>query len=140
MAKTISMEDLEKELLATALSFKNGKEAKKFIGKEGTKLKRETKKLAAARVTKRTGEYLKGVSRAKPYKTKDGSVGVFVRNESKYGNTIEVGRVNSIGKDGKNRGYTSGVHVYKDAAKNFENGHRERVEAFVDEMLDKGMS
>ena len=65
---TNDLEDLEKEVLRLARKYP--KEAKKFLQKQGNKLKAKAKKKAKSKVKVKTGNYLKGFKRGKVYKYK----------------------------------------------------------------------
>ena len=58
---TNDLEDLEKELLRLAKKYP--KEAKKFLQKQGNKLKAKAKKKAKSKIGTKTGNYLKGFKR-----------------------------------------------------------------------------
>ena len=65
---TNDLEDLEKEVLRLAKKYP--KEAKKFLQKQGNKLKAKAKKKAKSKIKVKNGNYLKGFKRGKVYKYK----------------------------------------------------------------------
>ncbi|MGB6129674.1 MAG: HK97 gp10 family phage protein [Psychrilyobacter sp.] len=141
-------DDFTKDILELAIKLDKGKEVKKLMGKEGTKLKKQTKALAKIRVKKQTGKYQKSISRGKVFKsTKTDDMVVRVYNKIPKGNeeemkkeaikynAIEYGRVIK-GKDGIEKGFLSGKHILKDAKSNFKDEYYSDVEDFIDDMLD----
>jgi len=131
--------DFEEELLSLAQEFKNGKEAKKFLKKSGTKLKNKTLKLAKARVNKKSGNLFKGIARGKPYKYPvDGSfaVRVYAGAPAYHAHLLEYGH-RMVTKDGKEVGFVKGKHFFEDAAKEYESEYYNDVDDWLDDMLDK---
>lgn len=133
------LSEFEEELLSLAQEFKNGREAKKFLRKSGTKLKNKTLKLAKARVKKKTGNLFKGIARGKPYKYEvDGSyaVRVYAGKPAYHAHLLEYGH-RMVTKDGKEVGFVKGKHFFEDAAEEYKPEYYNEVEDWIDDMLDK---
>lgn len=129
--------DLEEEILDLAQEFKNGREAKKFLRKSGTKLKNRTLKLAKLRVKKKTGNLFKGIKRGKPYKYYvDGSWAVRVYGASPHTHLLNNGHRVVAPYTKEEKGFAKGYHFFEDAAKDYEKKFYEDVQGFIDELLD----
>ena len=85
---TNDLEDLEKEVLRLARKYP--KEAKKFLQKQGNKLKAKAKKKAKSKVKVKKGNYLKGFKRGKVYKYKGEEDTVRVYNSMPHAHLIEM--------------------------------------------------
>lgn len=130
--------DLEEEILDLAQEFKNGREAKKFLRKSGTKLKNRTLKLAKARVKKKTGNLYKGIKRGKPYKYYvDGrmAVRVYAGAPAHHAHLLNNGH-RIVDKNGNEHGFAKGHHFFEDAADAYEKEYYDDVQDFIDELLD----
>lgn len=115
------------------------KEVKKFMQKEGNKLKNATKRKARSSVKKRTGNYEKSIKRGKYYKhsaTGADSIRVYTGSPAHHGHLIEEGH-NMVTRGGRNVGFVKGYHVFKSAANEFEDRYESDCEGFVDEIADK---
>lgn len=133
------LDDLEEEILDLAQEFKNGREAKKFLRKQGTKLKNRTVKVAKARVKKKTGNLFKGIARGKPYKYHvDGStaVRIYAGALAYHAHLLNNGH-RIVDKDGKEHGFVKGHHFFEDAADDYEDEYYDGVQDFIDELLDE---
>lgn len=129
--------DLEEEILDLAQEFKNGREAKKFLRKSGTKLKNRTLKLAKLRVKKKTGNLFKGIKRGKPYKYYvDGRMAVRVYGASPHTHLLNNGHRVVAPYTKEEKGFAKGYHFFEDAAKDYEKEFYEDVQDFIDELLD----
>ncbi|WP_256761410.1 HK97 gp10 family phage protein [Cohnella sp. WQ 127256] len=113
------------------------KETKKFLQKEGNKLKTKTRAKVKQKVKKDTGNYQKSIKRGKVYKF-DGADSVRVYSGDPKSHLIEYGH-KIVGKDGTEHGFKQGEHVFADAAQEFNNEFIADCEQFIDEMLDKGL-
>lgn len=133
------LSEFEEELLSLAQEFKNGREAKKFLRKSGTKLKNKTLKLAKARVKKQTGNLFEGIARGKPYKYRvDGNfaIRVYAKAPAYHAHLLEYGH-RMVTKDGKEVGFVKGKHFFEDAAEEYKPEYYNEVEDWIDDMLDK---
>lgn len=131
--------DLEEEILDLAQEFKNGREAKKFLRKSGTKLKNRTLKLAKLRVKKKTGNLFKGIKRGKPYKyyvDKSMAVRVYAGSPAYHAHLLNNGH-RIVDKNGKEHGFAKGHHFFEDAADDYEEEYYDDVQGFIDELLDE---
>lgn len=140
---TSGLSDFTKDLLDLAQN-QFPKETKKFLREEGTKLNRKTKALAKQRVKKKSGNYIKGFKRGKPYKhNPTESYAVRVYNYQPHAHLIEDGHVmldhkKQTVKNGEK--FVKGKKVLTDASNSFEGQFENDVEKFVDDMLEKGLS
>lgn len=128
--------DFEEELLQLASEFKDGKEAKKFLGKAGTKLKNVTVRIAKSRVKKVTGNLFRGIARGKPYKYYiDGSMAVRVYGKSPHTHLLNNGH-RVVDRKGKEQGFAPGYHFMEDGADTYKEQFNEDILGFLDDMLD----
>ena len=119
------------------------RETKKFMAKEGTKLKSVVKSLAKTRVQVDSGNYMKHLKRGKPYQYRGLDWSIRVYNSSNHGHLIEdghdiVARGSKRGK-GKKVGYKNGYHIQADAQRRFMNTYIKDAMDFLDELLNKGL-
>ncbi len=137
----------DKELLALADDLEKMSEAvpklvKKFLNKEGTKLKSAVKKLAKTRVRIDSGNYMKHLKRGKPYQYKGVDWSIRVYNASNHAHLIEdghdiVAKGSKRGK-GKKVGHKNGYHIHADAERRFVNTYVKDAMDFLDDVLDEG--
>ncbi|MFW2490972.1 HK97 gp10 family phage protein [Clostridium chromiireducens] len=131
----------EKKLLEAATE-KMPREARKFVNKEGTKLKRITVKTARAKVKKKTGNYLKSIKKGKPYIYKgNGGYSVRVYHSPKiapHAHLIEDGH-RIVNHEGQEVGYKPGLKVVDGSRREFESTFYQDIENFIDDMLGKGL-
>lgn len=115
------------------------KEVKKFMQKEGNKLKRLTLKIAKASVKKMSGNYFKGIKRGKYYryeKTGADSIRVYVGEPAYHGHLIEHGH-EMVSHSGTSTGiYVHGYHVFKKAEDKFKSDYERDSEKFADEIVE----
>lgn len=131
-----TLDDFEKDLLSAALDLNKGKHAKKFLRKEGTKLNREHKKQAkAAAIGKKTGNFMKGFKRGKPYKFA-GDLAVRAYNGSPHAHLLDEGH-RIVDKSGAEHGFKEGAHFMEKAEKSFRDEYVKDCKDFVDELLDE---
>lgn len=97
--------------------------------KEGTKLRKETKK-EARKLGKKTGNYLKSIKRGKVYKY-NGAQAVRVYSAAPHAHLIEEGH-RMVTHDGKEVGFVRGHHVFEIASKNFETEYFTDLDNFLD--------
>lgn len=114
------------------------KEIKKFMQKEGTKLKNRTKKKAKSSVKKKTGNYLEGIKRGKYYKyDKNGadSIRVYAGKPAHHSHLLEYGHRTL------NNNMTRAYHIFKTTADDFESTYENDCDDFankITEPLNKG--
>lgn len=131
----------EKKLLEVA-TVKMPRESRKFIGQEGTKLRKITVSTARAKVKKKTGNYFKSIKKGKPYIYKgNGGYSVRVYNSKKiapHAHLIEDGH-RIVNHEGQEVGYKPGLKVFDSSRREFENQFYGDIENFIDDMLEKGL-
>lgn len=156
-----SLEELDcfsREILELA-DKKLPKQTKKFVKKEGNKLKSATIKKAKAKTNKRTGKYYKGIKTGKIYKY-SGNGGTSIRvyaskppayhaNLIEYGHRIvQKSRVVKINgryltlkayirgeTGGQEVGFVQGLHVFEESGKEFAPVFYGDIETFLDEVI-----
>lgn len=109
------------------------KESKKFIRKEGTKLRKNTVKKAREKLKKKTGKYFKSVKRGKAYYYKN-NLSIRAYSTAPHAHLIEKGH-RQVTKDGKEVGWVDGKHIFEDSQKEFENEYFEDNEKFIEEIV-----
>jgi len=120
------------------------KQAKKFLTKEGSKLKTVVKRLAKTRIRiSSDSNYMSHLKRGKPYQYKGVDWSIRVYNSANHAHLIEhghdiVAKGSKRGK-GKKVGYKNGYHIQEDAERQFKNQFFKDAEDFLDEVLDKGL-
>lgn len=119
------------------------RETKKFLNKEGTKLKGMVKKLAKTRISVNRGNYMKHLKRGKPYQYKGVDWSIRVYNASNHAHLLEDGHdiVAKGSERGKGRkvGFKSGYHIHADAERRFLQTYADDCADFLDEVLDKSL-
>ena len=137
-----TLTDLSRELLNIAQT-QFPSECKKFLRTEGNKLKKEVKAEAKSKVRKKTGNYQKGWKRGKPYKyAPDNAYAVRVYNATPHAHLVEygheiVGHEPNKVRTGKR---TKAVNVIPPVEASFVDDFERDVDAFIDDLLDKGLS
>ena len=106
------------------------KRQKRFLQKEGAKLRNKTK-AQARKLGKKTGNYLKSVKRGKVYDYR-GDKAVRVYSYAPHAHLIAEGH-RMVTHDGREVGFVRGRHVFEVAAKEFE----PEFYTDLDEMLDE---
>lgn len=130
----------EKNLVKLATE-KMPRESKKFLRKEGTKLRKLTLSKAKMKLKKKTGNLFKGIKAGKVYTFKGNgglSVRVYGGSPAYHIHLLEYGH-RQVTKDGKEVGFVQGKHFFEDAAKEFPNTYYNDLQKFLDETLDKGL-
>ena len=114
------------------------KECKKFMNKEGFKLRKQVREKSKTEVKKVTGSYHKGWRKGKAYKYRgNGAYAIRVYNNSPHAHFIEYGRrVKKL--DGEY--FLEGNHLLQNESKKFQDVFEEDVEQFVDDLLRLGLS
>lgn len=113
-------------------------ETKKFLQREGNKLRRMTLKKAKSLVKKDSGNYFKGIKRGKVYKFEGDQSSIRVYGSSPHSHLLEYGH-EQVTHDGKTVGFVRGYRTFEKAAKEFEEEFIRDTEDFIDELLDKGL-
>lgn len=132
-----SLDDFSKELLGASIKFKNGKEAKKFMRKEGNKLRKKTKAKAKQLVKKDTGRYLKSIKRGKVYKFRgEEDLSIRAYSTDHKAHLIEKGHIIKS-RDGVEHGFMKGKFIFEKSEKEFEDEFIEDCEEFLEFMLDE---
>ena len=132
---TDDLEELEREVLRLAKKYP--KEAKKFLQKQGNKLKARVKKKAKSKVKDKTGKYLKSFKRGKVYKYKGEEDTVRVYNSSPHAHLIERGHIIKD-KNGKEYGFKKGEFILEDSQKEFHDEFLKATDGFIDEVIKNG--
>lgn len=131
----MSLDKLSKELLNLANGIKDGKETKKFLKKEGIKLKNKTISTAKNRVKKKTGNYIKGIKSGKVYEYQ-GAYACRTYSTAPHAHLIEYGHIKKD-RTGREHGFQRGYNVFGTAQKEFEEEFYQDTEKFIDEVLMK---
>ncbi|MEG2256276.1 HK97 gp10 family phage protein [Cetobacterium sp.] len=131
----MSLDQLSKELLNLANGIKDGKETKKFLKKEGIKLKNKTISTAKNRVKKKTGNYIKGIKSGKVYEYQ-GAYACRTYSTAPHAHLIEYGHIKKD-RTGREHGFQRGYNVFGTAQKEFEEEFYQDTEKFIDEVLMK---
>ncbi|MGL5583550.1 MAG: HK97 gp10 family phage protein [Cetobacterium sp.] len=129
----MSLDQLSKDLLKLANGIKDGKETKKFLKKEGVKLKNKTISVAKSRVKKKTGNYIKGIKSGKVYEYQ-GAYACRTYSTAPHAHLIEYGHIKKD-RTGKEHGFQRGYHVFTTAKKDFEDEFESDAENFLDNLL-----
>ena len=124
---TSQLQSFGRDLLRCGEAY--SKKEKKFLQKEGSKLRSRTKK-EAKRVGKKTGNYLKSLKRGKVYRY-HGSQAVRVYSSAHHAHLIENG-YRLILPNGREWGFMPGKHVFEIAARNFEPQYYADLDDFLE--------
>lgn len=114
------------------------KETKKFLNNEAKKLNNKNKQNAKSKVGKKSGNYMKGFKKGKPYKYINDEFAVRSYNSSPHAHLVEYGHIQTD-HEGNEVGFVEGKHVMENTAKSFENEYFNDVETFIGDLLDKGL-
>ena len=133
---TSQLDGFARELLNMA-NDKLPKESKKFLRKEGTKLKKKTLSKAKALTNKKTGNYYKGIKRGKVYHYRDKkNNSIRVYGGSPHAHLIEYGH-RQVSKNGVETGFVEGKHVFEKAKNEFEPEYNKDCEQFLNEVVEE---
>ena len=124
---TSQLQAFGRDLLRSGEAY--SKKEKKFLQKEGSKLRRRTKK-EAKRVGKKTGSYLESLKRGKVYRY-HGSQAVRVYSSAHHAHLIENG-YRLILPNGRECGFVPGKHVFEAAARDFESQYLGDLNDFLE--------
>lgn len=128
------------------------KEVKKFMQKEGNKLKKRTLQTAKSSVGEKTGNYLAGIKRGKPYIYSGNgadSVRVYMGAPAFHGHLIEYGHKQvtpktrttkksgklNLENGGKYIGDVLGYHIFSVSRNMFESQYEKDCDKFVDKII-----
>lgn len=132
------LNDFTKDLIGLAIKLDKGKEAKKFIGREATKLRKKTLNVAKGKVNKKTGNLFKGIKKGKTKKSGDAVYGNVYGDGNIAHHLYLVNNGHIItGKDGSEHGFKEGEHFLEEAEEDFTEEFYDDIEDFVDMMLDE---
>ena len=129
------LEQLEKEVLKLAKKYPN--ETKKFLQKQGNKLKSVVKKIAKAKVKTKTGNYMRGFKRGKYYKYNEEDDCIRVYNYMPHAHLIEKGHI-IRDKTGKEHGFKKGYFVLEQGHRDYYDKFVKSTDEFVDEVIKNG--
>lgn len=129
------LEKLEKEVLRLAKKYP--KETKKFLQKQGNKLKSVIKKIAKSKVKTKTGNYMRGFKRGKYYKYNTDEDCISVYNYMPHAHLIEKGHIIKD-KAGKEHGFKKGYFVLEQGRRDYYDKFVKSTEDFVDEIINNG--
>lgn len=129
------LEELEKEVIRLARNYP--KETKKFLQKQGNKLKTRAIKKAKSKLKEKKGNYLKGFKRGKVYRYRDEEDTVRVYNSMPHAHLIEEGH-RIVGKNGKEHGFKKGYHILEEARSEFQEEFIKAADNFIDEVIKNG--
>jgi hypothetical protein len=133
----ISLDKFSKELMQASIQFKKGKEAKKFMRKEASKLRRRTIKKAKSLIGSKSGKYLKSIKRGKIYKYKnEEDISIRAYSTDRKAHWLERGHLIKS-RDGKSHGFKKGYYIFEKTRNEFEDEFHADCENFLDYMLDE---
>lgn len=119
-------------------------EVTKFLNQEGNKLNRKIKEKAKSRIKRKTGNYLKGVTKQKPYTyyksegtgAKD-SVKVYGKRPPAYHtHLIEEGHEKWLWGN-RTADRVRAFYIYRDGGDEYEEEFERNAEAFVNRIISK---
>ena len=130
---------------ADKASKKYPNKVKKFMRTEGNKLKRRIKAKAKGKLKEKTGNYMKGFKRGKPYKYNSDEDAIRVYNYMPHAHLIEKGhRIVARGKKGQGAGaelgFKAGMHIVESTEREFTEEFIKDTEQWVDDLLKEGLS
>jgi len=113
------------------------KEARRVMGRVGTKAKNIVKKEAKRRVKKKTGNYLKSIKRGRTFKSNmdEWTTRVYSDNTAPHAHLIEWGH--RVVVNGKEVGYVKGKKVFERSKKEVERNYNQMVAEELDKELKK---
>ncbi len=110
------------------------RECRKFINKEGYKLRKNVRERSKQEVNEKSGRYHKGWRKGKVYRYK-GNDGLAVRvyNSQPHAHVIEYGR---RVKNKKGEYFKEGQHILEKTSKEFVNEFISDCDGFLDDIVD----
>jgi hypothetical protein len=139
---TRELDEFNREFIL-GLAKKFPKDAKKFMRRQGNKMRKEMRNQYKAKTVKRTGNLLKGVMQGRVYVHKD-AISVRVYNRAPHAHLIEHGHVmaDKYGKPITTKSgeeiFVTGKHPAGTAVNKRNRYFYLDAEEFVDEMLEGG--
>lgn len=132
----VGLDEFQKDLLSLAQD-KLPRETYKHMRKVGSKNAVQIRKVARAKVDKKTGMYHKRFKRGKVFRDDDGTYVVRVFNSSPHAHLIEYGH--RLVRGGQEVGFVPGKNVISEGSKNFDDSQQfEKMTAeWLDKMLDE---
>ena len=116
------------------------KQSKKFLQKEGNKLKKRTLSKAKSLTNKKTGNYYKGIKRGKVYHYRDKkNNSIRVYGGSPHAHLIEYGH-RQVSKNGVESGFVEGKHVFEKARNEFQSEYNSDCEKFISDVVVEGLA
>ena len=123
--------------LASLANDKMPKESKKFIKKEANKLNKKNKSVYNSKgVGEESGNLKKSFKSGKVYKF-DGAISCRAFNSSPHAHLLDKGWIHKAPNG--NEKFIPGFHFMEDAEKAFRGEYFSDTEAFIDDLLDKGL-
>lgn len=114
------------------------RETKKFMRREGGKLRTASRRQARATIKKKTGNYLKGIKNTKGWKNSQGDYGVKVNARAPHSHLLEAGHY--VFRRGKNTGKrTRAFYIMRDAKSSFEGRFWNDAQEFIYKLVDNGL-
>ncbi len=124
----------EKDLLKLSKDLKSP-ETKKFLKKQGIKLKKKTEKIAKSKVKEKTGRYIKSIKSGKVYDF-EGSYSSRVYSTAPHAHLVEYGH-KIVSKTGETKGFKSGAYVFEEARKEFEEEFTGAIDEYINGIYEK---
>lgn len=96
------------------------RECKKFMRREGGRLKTATKREARSTIKKKTGNYLNGVKNSRAWRSSSGDYGDKVYSNAPHGHLIEYGH-KVVTHNGRDTGFRAkDFHIFEKANDGFQ--------------------
>lgn len=131
------LSNFSKDLLSSANELKNGKESKKFLNKEGSKLAKKQKESFKSKGIGTGGEdsteVAKSFKKGKVYKFQ-GDLAIRAFSGNPLTHLLNNGH-RIVSKSGEEKGFAVGYHFIEDAEKGFESEFHEDTEGFLDNIF-----
>lgn len=114
------------------------KECKKFMRREGGRLRTASRQTARSSVRKKTGNYFKGIKSSKGWRNSAGGYGVKVYATAPHSHLLEEGH--DVYRRGVNTGKrTRAFKIMKNANVAFASRFWQDCDAFIGQMVENGM-
>lgn len=129
------LDDLERQLV-DMVERTEPREMKRFLNKEGAKLRTKTKKEARMRVKKKTGTYLKRIKKGKPYTYLGEEQAVRVYSSAPHAHLIEYGHrgIKGTGENAREV-FIPGKRVFEKARKDFMEAFYKDIRSWLDNVF-----
>lgn len=130
-------EDYNKDLLYL-IEETMPKECKKFMRREGGRLRTKSRQTARAKVNKKTGNYLGSIKSSRAWKNSTGGYGVKAYASAPHAHLIEYGHY--VYRRGVNTGKrTRAFHTMKEAHEAFQSAFWRDCDTFIGQLVENGM-